>query len=43
MSLEEAAMIERQHAEKNKPRPARQKEFGGVSEKEKHAIIMEYM
>jgi hypothetical protein len=43
MSLEEAAMIERQQAAKNNARPASQKEFDGTSEKEKHAIIMEYM
>ncbi|KIM25207.1 hypothetical protein M408DRAFT_331309 [Serendipita vermifera MAFF 305830] len=43
MSLEEAAMIERKHAELQKKRPPRPKDFGGLSEKEKHSIIMEYM
>jgi hypothetical protein len=43
MSLEEAAMIERRHAETQKQRPTRPKNFGGMSEKEKHALILQYM
>lgn len=43
MSLEEAAIIEQKHAQSQPKRPPRQKEFGGISEKERHAIIMEYM
>lgn len=43
MSLEEAAMIERRHAESQKQRPVRPKDFGGMSEKEKHAMILNYM
>lgn len=43
MSIEEAAMIEREHAAAQQKRPTLQKEFGGLSEKEKHAMIMEYM
>jgi hypothetical protein len=43
MSIEEAAMIEKQHRESQTKRPEMQQEFGGLSEKEKHAIIMDYM
>ncbi|KAG8823609.1 hypothetical protein FRB91_001808 [Serendipita sp. 411] len=45
MSLEEAAMIERQHAESTRRKAQRQRpqNLSSLSEREKHAAIMEYM
>lgn len=43
MSIEDAAIIERQHAEAQKRKPNRPKGLDVLSEKEKHAVIMDYM
>jgi hypothetical protein len=43
MSIEDAAIIERQHADAQKKKPARPKGLDVLSEKEKHTTIMEFM